>query len=66
MLIIDRFEGEYVLIEYNRKIFHMPKVLLPKGAKEGDIITIEITVDKETTEKRKQSAGKLADRLYKK
>jgi len=66
MLTIDRFEGEYALIEYNRKIFHIPKVLLPKGAKEGDIIRIEITVDKEATEKKKQSVDKLAGRLFKK
>lgn len=66
MLVIDRFEGEYVLIEYNRRIFHMPKVLLPKGAREGDVIKIDITVDKEETEKRKQSAEELMDKLRKK
>lgn len=64
MLIIDRFEGEYALIEMNRKIFHIPKVLLPKGAKEGDSIKVQITVDKEATEKQKQAIGKLADSLF--
>lgn len=53
MLKIDRFEGEYALIEMNRRIFHIPKVLLPKGAREGDVIKIQITVDKEVTEKQK-------------
>jgi len=49
----------------NRRIFHIPKVLLPKGAKEGDVIKIQITVDKEATEKLKESTDKLADSLFK-
>ena len=65
MLTIDRFEGEYALIEMNRRIFHIPKILLPKSAREGDVITIQITVDKEATRQRKQSADRLADKLFK-
>ncbi|KJS03720.1 MAG: hypothetical protein VR68_01115 [Peptococcaceae bacterium BRH_c4a] len=65
MLIIDRFEGEYALIEMNRRVFHIPKLLLPKGAKEGDVIQIQITVDKEATEKLKESTEKMADSLFK-
>jgi hypothetical protein len=64
MLVLDRFEGEYALIEMNRRIFHIPKVLLPKSAKEGDVITIQITVDKEATANKKQSADKLAGELF--
>lgn len=64
MLKIDRFEGEYALIEMNRRIFHIPKVLLPKGAREGDVIEIKIIVDKEATEKQKQAADKLAASLF--
>ena len=64
MLTIDRFEGEYALIEMNRRIFHIPKVLLPKSAREGDVITIQITVDKEATRQRKQSVDSLADKLF--
>ncbi|MDD4767634.1 MAG: DUF3006 domain-containing protein [Desulfotomaculaceae bacterium] len=64
MLTIDRFEGEYALIEMNRRIFHIPKVLLPKSAREGDVITIQIIVDKEATKQQKQSADGLADKLF--
>ena len=64
MLIIDRFEGEYALIEMKRRIFHIPKVLLPKSAREGDVITIQITVDKEATRRQKQSVEELADKLF--
>lgn len=64
MFIIDRFEGEYALIEINRKIFHIPKTLLPKDAREGDVIVLNITVDKKATEKKKKSMGKLADSIF--
>ncbi|MEG3072374.1 MAG: DUF3006 domain-containing protein [Peptococcaceae bacterium] len=66
MLIIDRFEGQYALIEMKRRIFHIPKILLPKNAREGDVINIQITVDKEATEQRKQSVNGLADKLFEK
>jgi hypothetical protein len=58
MLVIDRFEGEYALIEMNRRIFHIPKVLLPKGAKEGDLIKIQITVEEKATGDHKRLPGK--------
>lgn len=64
MLVIDRFEGEYALIEINRKIFHIPKTLLPKDAREGDVIVINIAVDKKATEKKKKSMSKLADSIF--
>jgi hypothetical protein len=56
MLVIDRFEGEYALIKMNRRIFHIPKILLPKGAKEGDLIKMQITVDTTATDTQKSSA----------
>lgn len=65
MFIIDRFEGEYALIEMNKKIFHIPKTLIPKGAKEGDVILIQITVDKEATAALKTEVQGLADDLFK-
>ena len=64
MLIIDRFEGEYALIEFKRRIFHVPKVILPKGAKPGDVINFHITVDKEATEERKERIAQLAKRVF--
>ncbi|HAE62740.1 MAG TPA: DUF3006 domain-containing protein, partial [Eubacteriaceae bacterium] len=37
LCIIDRFEGNWVVIEYGEKFFNFPKELLPKHAKEGDV-----------------------------
>ena len=43
-IIIDRFEGEYAVVEITKgKMVNMPKVLVP-DAKEGDVI--KIIVDK--------------------
>ncbi len=64
MFIIDRFEGEYALIEYKRRIFHIPKMLVPKGVKPGDVINILITVDQEATARRKQSIEQLAGQVF--
>ncbi|AZF90261.1 MAG: hypothetical protein BPH100C_200 [Phage 5P_2] len=64
MLIIDRFEGEWAVIEYGRKTFNFPKTLLPKKAKEGDVITISISIDREATAKRERNIEKLADQLF--
>jgi hypothetical protein len=54
MLVIDRFEGEYALIKMNKKIFHVPKTLIPKGAREGDVVVISINIDKKATEEVKE------------
>jgi len=54
VFVIDRFEGEYALIEHKKRIFHVPKILMPKGAKVGDVIKISVTVDAEGTAKLKK------------
>ena len=41
-VIIDRFEGEYAIVEIETgKFVNIPKILLP-NSKEGDVINIEI------------------------
>jgi len=60
---IDRFEGEYAVVELpDRTIVNMPKVLVP-GAREGDIISI--TVDAGETSKRRENIRKLMDDVWK-
>ncbi len=62
-LIIDRFEGDYAVVELSDRTFvNIPKKALPEEAKEGDIITI--TVNKSETERRKDNIRKLADDLW--
>lgn len=61
--IIDRFEGEYAVIELDdMSTMNMNKKLLPKESKEGDVI--EISIDKDETAKRKEKIGKLMNKLF--
>lgn len=53
MLIIDRFEGDWAVIEFGRTTLNFPKRLLPKEAREGDVIVISVSIDKKATSKRK-------------
>ena len=64
MYIIDRFEGDWAVIEMNRQIVNLPKSLLPSDAKEGDVIEIHIKVDVEMTEERQKNANKLLDNFF--
>lgn len=50
---IDRFEGEWALVELeNKDIVNIPSIILPKEAKEGDIV--KIIIDEKETEKRRR------------
>ncbi len=61
-VIIDRFEGNYAVVEIDvGKCVELPKVLVP-NAKEGDVIEIEI--NKKETQKRKKHIQKLIDDMF--
>lgn len=64
MLIIDRFEGDYAVIEYNNSTFDLPRSLLPKNAKEGDVLNISMTIDREKTKQQKDKVTKLMEDLF--
>ena len=62
-VIIDRFEGDYAVVELDEgKFLNMPKELVP-FAKEGDVI--KITVDHEETKKRSEHITDLMANLFK-
>lgn len=59
---IDRFEGEFAIVELPDKTFEkMSKALLPSCA-EGDIINIEKDISR--TEEAKKKAQALFDSLF--
>lgn len=61
--VIDRFEGDYAIVELDDKtIAEIPRILIPKEAKEGDVL--EIRVDVEETKKRKNEINNLMDELF--
>lgn len=63
-LIIDRFEGDWAVIECGSKTFNLPKDLLPKEAKEGDVVAIKVFIDREATARRKEEIEKLTEGLF--
>jgi len=68
-LIIDRFEGEYAILESQEKtplIFNFPRSLLPQGAKEGTVLRFNIDLDEKETETRRNNIQEQLDNLKKK
>ncbi len=61
-VIIDRFEGDYAVVEVEEGCFvDMPKVLIP-DAKEGDVVSIQI--DKNKTKEREKHVENLINQLF--
>ena len=61
-LIVDRFEGKYIIVEYESgKTAEISKTLLP-DAKEGDVI--EISINKSKTEMRKRNIENRFNNLF--
>jgi len=56
-VIIDRFEGQYAVVELDSGEFvDIPRAILPNLADEGDVISIEID-EEATDQKRKRIEG---------
>jgi hypothetical protein len=64
ILIIDRIEGNWAVIEFEGETFNIPINLLPQNAKEGDVINIIISVDSKATSERRNNIEKLMDELF--
>lgn len=61
-VIIERFEGEYAVVELEVGHFvNLPKELVP-NASEGDIVNI--TINKEGTKKRQEHIENLMNNLF--
>lgn len=61
-VIIDRFEGDFAVVELDvGKFCDLPRVLVPQ-ANVGDVI--DITVDSAETERRRQSVNQLIQDLF--
>ncbi len=62
IVIIDRFEGEFAVVETeNGEMVNIPEILVP-DAREGDAVRIEI--DREETVRRKDEIKGLMDSLF--
>ena len=59
--VIDRFEGQWaVLLAGNEETpIRWPKTMLPNSGREGDILTIALSVDHDATRRAKEEAEDL-------
>lgn len=64
MIIIDRFEGEIVVVEYEEKFYNIPRTWLPVGAKEGDLVAVTIAVDEEASARRREDMKRQVNDLF--
>jgi len=65
LYIIDRFEGDWAIVETeNRIIFNLPRSILPTDLKEGDVISIQINVDPVATKQRSKNTKSLLDNFF--
>lgn len=63
-VIINRFEGEFVAVELeDRRVVKMPRSLVPDGADESTVLSIDINY--EATEKLKAGLSRLIKELFK-
>lgn len=66
--IVDRFEGEYAVIEFDGKTEDILKSELPDEVTAGDTLIFEdgkVAIDKEDTAQRKKEIDNLMDELLK-
>ena len=65
MLIVDRFEGDWAIIEIeNRHTFNLPRFVLPLGIKEGDAISIQVEIDLVATKELAERSKHLLDNFF--
>jgi hypothetical protein len=63
-VVIDRFEGNFAVIEMpNKQFINVPMQLMPEGSKEGSVISIEVDIAE--TEVRRERAESLIKNVWK-
>jgi hypothetical protein len=65
MLIIDRFEGEFAVVEDGGQRAEIKRALLPRDAKEGDVLVLENEVYRVDAEATKARRAEVLERLRK-
>lgn len=65
--VIDRFEGELAVMEFEDGYKNIPRKMLPPEAREGDVLVLQDDywiIDPEVTHERKEKIEKLAEELW--
>ncbi|BBW97213.1 DUF3006 domain-containing protein [Geobacillus icigianus] len=62
--IIDRFEGDIAVVEIDKKTLDLPKTIFPKETDVGNVVIIEVTIDKKETEKLRKEIEELMNEVF--
>ena len=64
---IDRFEGDVavLLVGDEETVVNIHRSYLPSEAKQGDVLKLEVLVDREETQRRRESVRAKIERLRK-
>jgi hypothetical protein len=63
MLIIDRFEGDFAVVETSDGFINIPRIDIPNNSREGDVLIVG--VDKDESDARKKRIGSMMNSLFK-
>lgn len=62
--VVDRFEGEtVVIILKHHQVIHWPRHKLPEGLKEGDVVWLRVSHDKDLTKEREKLARRILEEI---
>ena len=64
-IVVDRFEGAWVVLQWEGGTFNVPRALVPKDLREGDVLSIVFSVDQAATAERRERVRKLEEKLFK-
>jgi len=62
MLVIDRFEGDFAVVETSNGMINIPISDIPSDAKEGDVLIVHRDVN--VSNKRKKNIDKMMNGLF--
>jgi len=62
MLIIDRFEGDFAVVETSAGMINIPISDIPDGAKEGSVLIFKL--DEDESVRRKKNIDKMMNSLF--
>lgn len=64
MIVVDRIEGNKIIIEIDNEFVELPISLFPSEVSEGDIIEMDIKINVEETDKRRKETSEKLKNLF--
>lgn len=64
MIVVDRIEGNKVIIEIDNEFVELPISLFPSEVSDGDIIEMDIKINVEETDKRRKETSEKLKNLF--